>query len=108
MSRAQTKRAEPGTNSRIRSTLDHCVSTAQQQDSALGPAGGAGRDFEPLDVAAAWAAARAAAEFAGLIGVRCAEEGHSHEECSIRRGADRMARRSLGVARALAGSAAAA
>ncbi|HVB13545.1 MAG TPA: AAA family ATPase [Candidatus Dormibacteraeota bacterium] len=47
------KRAEPGTNSRDRSTEDSCVSTAQKQDSAPGPVGGAGRDSELLDVAAA-------------------------------------------------------
>ena len=54
------------------------------------------------DVAGAWTDARATAEFASTISVRCAEEGHSSEPCAIRTTANEIARRALYLARELA------
>jgi hypothetical protein len=55
-------------------------------------------------VTGAWADARAAAEFAATISVNCTAEGHGTEPCLIRDVAEDGARRSLAVARELAGA----
>lgn len=80
------------------------MSTGRKQDSAPGPVGGAGRDFDLLDVAAAWEAAQGAAQFAALVGVRCEQEGHGAERCPVRDVAQSGARRATALARRLAGT----
>ena len=78
------------------------MSNALQQDSALGPIGGASRGSELLDVAAAWESAHRAAQFAAVVAVRCVEEGHGAEPCVVRVVADDGVGRSLALARELA------
>lgn len=55
------------------------------------------------DLADTWQSAQAAASFAALIAVGCQAEGHGTERCPVRAVAEDGARRSLALARELAG-----